>query len=126
MKTFISYAFVALFFIGFASSFSTAAKFESTVLCKKTTGFDYFRAHRQANGAALSWSAPDAVAFKIERSYDGEFFDEVATVEASAAAHKFNDKDVFPGTIYYRVGAVKADGSVEYSDVATVRIVKRA
>jgi hypothetical protein len=125
MKTFMSYAIVALFLVGFASSFSTAATFENTVMSKKTTGFDYFRAHRQANGVALSWSAADAVAYKIERSYDSEFFDEVATVAAGgAAALKFNDENVFPGTIFYRVGAVKADGSIEYSAIESVRIVK--
>jgi hypothetical protein len=127
MKTFMSYAFVALFLIGFASSFSTAATFEKTVISKTTTSFDYFRVHRQGSGIALSWSAPDAVSYQVERSYDGAFFDLVASVDAGGAtALKFKDESVFPGTIYYRIGAVKADGTVEYSDVESVRIVKKA
>jgi hypothetical protein len=125
MKILMSYAIVALFFIGFASSFSTASTFESSVTLRKTTGFHHFRVHRQGSGAALSWSAVDAVSFQVERSYDGRFFHTVTTVEAgSESVHKFKDETVFPGTIYYRIGAVKADGSVEYSDTESVRIVK--
>jgi hypothetical protein len=125
MKIFTSYAIVALIFIGFASSFSTPATFESTIAVKKTTGFDYFRVHRQGSGAALSWSALDATHFQIERSYDGTFFHTVTSIEAGIQKfYKFKDETVFPGTIYYRIGAVKADGTVEYSEIESVRIVK--
>jgi hypothetical protein len=124
MKTFMSYAIVALLLVGFASSFSTAATFEKTVVNKTTTTFDYFRAHRQAFGVALNWSASDAVSFKVERSYDGEFFEDVTTIEAGGVAeHKFIDEDIYPGTIYYRVGAVDANGSVDYSEVKKVLFV---
>jgi hypothetical protein len=125
MKIFMSYAFLALFFIGFASSFSTASTFESTTAVRKTTGFDYFRVHRQGSGAALSWSAVDAVSFQVERSYDGTFFHTVTSIEAGdQSSYKFKDTTVFPGTIYYRIGAVRADGTVEYSATESVRIVK--
>jgi hypothetical protein len=126
MKTFMSYAFVALFLVGFASSFSTPATFEKTVASKQTSCFDYFRAHRQAFGIALNWSAPEAVSFKIQRSYDGEFFENVTAFEAGAAAsHKYVDKDIYHGTITYRIIAVKADGSTENSPLVSVLYVKR-
>lgn len=126
MKTFMSFALVAMLFVGIASSFSTTAQFESTQNKKGTTGFDYFRVHRQGSGVSLNWSAPGAETFQIERSYDGEFFDLIASVEAGAVSKlKYLDQSVFPGVIYYRVAAVMADGSVEYSEVESVRIVKK-
>jgi hypothetical protein len=126
MKTVMSYAIVALLFVGFASSFSTVATFEKTAVSKQTTSFDYFRAHRQGFGVALSWSAPDAASFKIERTYDGEFFEPVATVEAGGvAAHTFIDKEIYHGNISYRIIAVKADGSTEKSALVSVFYVKR-
>jgi hypothetical protein len=39
--------------------------------------------------------------------------------------HKYRDAAVYPGYIHYRIAASKADGSVEYSAVETVRIVRR-
>jgi hypothetical protein len=64
--------------------------------------------------------------FAIERSYDGEFFDTIGTMNCGGTAtHQYKDANVFPGTIWYRISAIKADDSVETSLVQSVRMVKR-
>ncbi|MBD0277445.1 MAG: hypothetical protein ICV81_05700 [Flavisolibacter sp.] len=92
-----------------------------------TGAFNYFRAHRQSPGIALTWApaTPDVVEFIVEKSYDGEYFDQVQFVNGKGiSVQKFLDKDVFPGFIHYRIIAVMADGSMESSSVETVRIVR--
>jgi hypothetical protein len=90
--------------------------------------FQMFHGHRQGNGVGLMWaiSAPTAVSFEVERSYDGEFFDSVAQMEAAASGrHRFTDNNIYPGYIHYRIKANHNDGSVEYSETVIVRIVSR-
>jgi hypothetical protein len=91
--------------------------------------FDNFRAHRQGKaGVSLTWSVsmPDIVQFSVERSYDGDFFEVIGGANANAAGtYRHKDNDVFPGRIYYRITALKADGSTESSPVEVVRIVQR-
>ena len=90
--------------------------------------FEHFRIHRQGNAVAMSWavSVPDVVEFKIERSYDGEFFEPISIMGCSGSSvHKFNDETVSPGVISYRIVAVHSDGSMEHSAVKSLRIVQR-
>jgi len=129
MKTLITIAFLS--FITVTTS-AVGTNVDQTANASVSTtldnGFKYFRVHRQAAGVAMSWasSSPDVAQFVVERSYDGEYFEEVSNVPSNGnGMHKYNDQDVFPGIIYYRIKAIKENGSEEYSVVETVRIVRR-
>jgi len=91
--------------------------------------FEQFRAHRQGKaGISLTWviSAPDVVGFSVERSYDGDFFENIGSVNANGGrSYRFTDNGVYPGRIYYRIVAQKSGGSSEASAVDVVRIVQR-
>jgi hypothetical protein len=90
--------------------------------------FDNFRAHRQGKaGIALSWrvASADIVQFVVERSYDADFFENAGTVNFNgSSSYSFKDNGVYPGRIYYRITAIKTDGSTETSAVEMVRIVQ--
>lgn len=88
--------------------------------------FSTFQAHRKQNGVALSWTVNAAAdEFVIERSYDGSYFETIDHVPpATGARNKYEDHSVLPGYIYYRVKAVLADGTVDYSGTVMVRIVR--
>lgn len=89
--------------------------------------FKFFRVHRQGPGVSLSWAAANSnvVSFTIERSYDADFYESITGMGCSGTGtHKYNDNNIFPGTIYYRIAALKTDGTTEYSTVETVRIVR--
>ncbi len=122
--------FLALFAVLTLTSsyFSTVISATTTQTVAVTSCFDHFRIHRQAQSVALSWAATstDVVQFVVERSYDGEFYEAIAEMASSGArAYKFKDDTVYPGVIYYRIKAVKEDGSSEDSSVESIRIVKR-
>ena len=91
--------------------------------------FDHFRAHRQGKaGIELTWgvSSPDVVGFSVERSYDGDFYENIGSVNANnSRRYRFKDNGVYPGRIYYRIVSQKSDGSCESSLVDVVRIVQR-
>jgi len=89
--------------------------------------FGSINVHRQHNNASLSWTynSTDVSGFVIKRSYDGAWFETVGQ-QASGGGHwtKYVDATVEPGTVFYKVVAVKKDGSQEESPVAEVRIVR--
>lgn len=126
MKTLISSAVLALLIIT-SSSFSALIQQPQTAAAASFNCFDYVRVHRQGNGVTVSWAvtSPDVVQFNVERSYDGEFFEPVTSIPFAGSAADYKDMDIFPGTIYYRIVAVKSDGSTETSAAESVRIVKR-
>ncbi|MDQ3845984.1 MAG: hypothetical protein M3342_18545 [Bacteroidota bacterium] len=122
-----------MFTVVFLLSFTLITAIASDVYPAKitkhpiTSAFNYFRAHRQNSGVALSWApaTPDVVGFIVEKSYDGEYFDQIQYVNGKGiSVQKFLDKAVFPGFIHYRIIAVMADGSTESSSVETIRIVR--
>ena len=121
--------FIALFAVLiFTSSYVSSKINASAETTVKQNGFKQFMVHRQGTGVSLSWSVAtsNVVEFRIERSYDGEFFDAIGSVGCNGSAtHRFRDENVFPGTIYYRIAAVKLDQTMERSVTETVRIVKR-
>lgn len=90
--------------------------------------FRSFFLHRQHNGVALNWtvSSGNITSFVIQKSYDGEYFDNVdMQISTVGRWSRTIDNDVFPGYIYYRVIAVLSDGTECYSAAQCVRIVKR-
>ena len=126
MKTILTFAFVA--FLAITTSAVATNVHPSYAQGATNSCFNYFRVHRQQSGAGMTWAVnqADITGFKIERSYDGEFFDEVAELPCDGAAqHRFRDSDLLPGYIYYRITAVKSDGTSEQSVVETIRIVSR-
>jgi len=125
MKTFLSYIAVVALII--TSSFTVN---QQKQLNQRTTScFSHFTAHRAGKSAIeLTWSvsSTDIVQFSIERSYDGDFFENINSANFNgSASYKYKDAGVYPGNIYYRITAVKADGSTECSSVEMVRIVQR-
>jgi hypothetical protein len=111
-----------------SSYFSTVISATTTKTVALTSCFDHFRIHRQGNSVAMSWAAaaPDVVHFAVERSYDGEFYETLNEMSCNGTTvHKFKDDSIYPGVIYYRIKAVKADGSTEFSSIESVRIVQR-
>ncbi len=94
------------------------------------TQLRYFRVHRQGRfDVSVNWgltSEAGILAFSVERSYDGDFFDPVMDLPANGAPrYSVKDEQVFPGYIHYRLGCIMNDGSTIYSGVETVRIVQR-
>jgi hypothetical protein len=128
MKTLLSFVAVTMFIV--ASSFTIDVQQNLNQHSTQTTAgcFSSFKAHRQAKGTAMTWSVctSDVVGFVVERSYDGEFFEDAASMNYDGnSSYKFSDKDVYPGMLYYRIKAVKTDASTEYSAVETVHIVQK-
>ena len=129
MKTLISYVAFAALVLMSSFTIDTQQKLnQQTTESAPTSCFNYFRIHRQAQGVAMTWatSATDIVQFVVEKSYDDYYYESAGAVTSSNhGSFKFVDNAVFPGYVYYRIMAIKADGSVECSPVESVRIVKR-
>lgn len=130
MKTIFSIA-CTLLLVSTATSTPLIQKDQSYISpAAASDNFIRFNAHRQQAGIALSWvfSNPDnAVAFLIERSYDGNIFEpiaEIPTTPGNGNRNQYRDNSVFPGYIYYRVSALMYDGSAISSHVEMVRIVR--
>jgi hypothetical protein len=79
--------------------------------------------------ALLKWTASDAINFDhfiVQRSTDGESFEDIATVAAipvdSSAAQKYSYTDQFTynGNVYYRLELVDIDGNNSYSTVVSL------
>lgn len=93
----------------------------------KVTEFDSFHAHRKHNDVALSWthSTQDITHFIIQHSFDGFSFTTIAQVSPEPGWNKYEHTAALPGYNYYRIGASLSNGSIEYSGVEVVRIVRR-
>ena len=91
--------------------------------------FGFFRVHRMADDASLSWGISNplqAASFIIERSYDGVEFETIDVVAANgSASYRYRDNTVFPGVSYFRITCVNTDNSEVQSAIVDLRIVKR-
>jgi hypothetical protein len=132
MKTMIIAAALALSFNAVQAHDGLVSKQPFTI--EKSTaaaqGFGYFRIHRQASDVSLNWGIEDpssVVFFSIERSFDGNWFFEIDEISCSPgdATYKYRDTGAFPGYLYYRVIAHRADGTTVNSDVEMIRIVSK-
>lgn len=125
MKALVSYLAVAALIV--ASSF-TAANQKQLNGQSVNNCFSRFNVHRAGkSNIEITWSVSEAniTEFVIERSYDGEFYENVNSINFNgSSSYKSKDVGVFPGTIYYRVTAHKSDGSSECSPVETIRIMQ--
>ena len=131
MKTILVYL---VCFLSFFSSFSsplTNHNFKLSVAGSKLYNevFGKVHAHRQRNGVALTWYAinsENVTSFIIERSYDGTYFENINEVGVTSSTdYHYNDNQIFPGYLYYRIGAVMNDGTIQYSEIEMIRIVSR-
>ncbi len=132
MKTFISYAVLAILLLASSSTIANQQQINEQVEMTASVTescFDHLRVHRQGKaGVSISWGVSRAEIdhFIVERSYDGEFFEQANVIGFNGSAtYKMNDNSVFAGTIHYRVTAVFQDGTMETSEVKSMRIVQR-
>ena len=133
MKKLFVFAVAFTVFTGFTFSGNkdgVNSKESTSVKAQVIHDFTYFRIHHQSKkNVVLNWGidSPAGVAnFRIERSYDGEFYDVIGD-QACNSSTKFTWKDegIYPGVIYYRIGCEMSDGSCHYSPVETIRVVQR-
>ena len=133
MKKLFVFAVAFIAFTGFTfSGKNDGVRYgaDTSVNANTNHEFSYFRIHHQSKkNVVLNWgiTTPAGVSnFRVERSYDGEFYD-VINEPACNNATKFSWKDegIFPGVIYYRVGCVMNDGTCHYSEIETIRVVQR-
>lgn len=124
MKTVTLSALLLVVTISLSSFVLSSKATNETVAEAKGPGM--LRVHRQGSAISLTWSNyPNAVAFRVERG-DGEFFETIATVENTGArSNKFKDTGFFPGTLYYRVVCIDADGNEECSNTEVIKITQR-
>jgi hypothetical protein len=125
MKTLLSYLVIAALIIMSSFTINTQKQLNE----KNAQGcFNTVKVHRQAKNVVTTWTVNtnNVIIFHIERSYDGEFFEEAGTVDYDGTSnYDFKDLSVFPGLIYYRIKAVKLDGTTECSQVESIRIMAR-
>jgi hypothetical protein len=125
MKALVSYLAVTALIV--ASSF-TVGNQKQLNQQSVTSCFSRFNVHRAGKSdIEITWAVSDGnvAQFQVERSYDGDFYDNVTNVGFNgSSSYKAKDKGVFPGYIYYRVTAIKSDGTTECSPVETIRIVQ--
>lgn len=126
MKTLLT-----LLFIGFIATTTSAVatnveeSFTETKSIKEC--FKYFRVYHRSEGNTITWavSSKDVIHFIIERSFDGKYFEPKTDMNcAGIYLHSFTDNTVSAGTIYYKIAAIKSDGTKEYSIVETIHSLK--
>jgi hypothetical protein len=133
MKKLFVFAVAFIAFTGFTFSVNNdGVKYgaAASVSTATTHEFSYFRLHPQTKkNVVLSWgiTSPAGVSnFKVERSYDGDFYDVISEPACNNSTRfSWKDEGVYPGVIYYRIGCVMSDGSCHYSDIETIRVVQR-
>lgn len=106
------------------SSFVLSSQASNETASAKGPGV--LRVHRQGSAISLTWADDShAAAFKVERG-DGEFFEELTTVENTGARrYNYKDSNYFPGTIYYRVVCVDGSGNELCSHMDVIKITQR-
>lgn len=133
MKKLFVFAVAFIAFTGFTFSGKKEAVSSTEPVSVKANvihDFTYFRLHPQTKkNVVLSWGidSPAGVSnFRVERSYDGEFFDLINEPACNNSTRfTWKDEGVYPGLIYYRIGCMMSDGSCHYSEVETIRVVQR-
>ena len=133
MKKLFVFAVAFIAFTGFTFSGkneAVASKATTYASANVAHDFTYFRIHHQSKkNVVLNWgiTTPAGVSsFKVERSYDGEFYDVINEVPCNnSVKFSWKDEGIFPGVIYYRIACNMNDGTTHYSPVETIRVVQR-
>jgi hypothetical protein len=108
------------------SSFVLSNKETKATTVSASKGPGPLRIHRKGAAISLTWSDDaHAASFKVQRG-DGEFFENLDEIpNTGARSYKYEDHTAFPGTNYYRIVCVDADGNelCTYTDV--IKITQR-
>lgn len=131
----LSAVLVAAITLSFRSANTQGGTAEETgITAKSSNAFSFLRTHRQAKGVTATWgmtSAEEVLDFAIQRTYEDPsdpyaYWENLATIPSSSMrSFTYTDKEVFPGTIYYRIVALLTDGSRVQSEISSVRIISR-
>jgi hypothetical protein len=124
MKTITLSALLLVMTISLSSFVLSNNETKATVSTSKGPGV--LRVHRQGAAISLNWSDDaHAASFKVERG-DGEIFEQLDEVpNTGARSYQYKDSDYFPGTIYYRIVCVDADGNELCNHTDVIKITKR-
>jgi hypothetical protein len=108
------------------SSFVISNKETKATTVSTSKGPGPLRVHRKGAAISLTWSNDaHAAKFKIERG-DGEFFEQLDEIPSTGArSYKYEDGSYFPGTIYYRIVCVDADGNELCTFTDVIKITQR-
>ncbi|MFN3405208.1 MAG: glycosyl hydrolase family 18 protein [Cytophagaceae bacterium] len=98
--------------------------------CTLPVNFTDFTLQNIENGLRLKWSVTgdsDKSSYKVERSYDGNNFQIIGSVQGKYSADKkseyvFTDYSPFAGVVYYRIKQVSQDGGIVYSDTRSITV----
>ncbi len=93
----------------------------------------YFNAELTESNVALSWSTASEINndyFTVQRSGDGEVFENVSTVKGSGNStqiryYNFSDEKPYSGLNYYRLKQTDFDGKYSYSSLVAVNFSRR-
>lgn len=93
----------------------------------------YFRLEKDKNEVLLKWATATEIEndyFSLERSSDGENFDEIGKVDGNGTSKRLNkytfrDKNPKASVAYYRLKQVDFDGQYEYYDVRRIDMKNR-
>lgn len=129
MKSILLFAGILIASGSFASFPPSVKPVGSVKAAATPQQFGYFRVHRMANDAMLTWSVSnpmEAQSFTVFFSYDGQYFYELETITATGSpTYRYRDVTALPGVTYYKIVAQQKDMSTTDSPVESVRIVKR-
>ena len=100
----------------------------------QTTAFAFLRTHPNGKGITATWgmaTASRVLEFSVQRTYEDPtdtyaYWEDLAVLPNSAKrSSTYNDQDVFPGVVSYRIVALFEDGTTEASEISSVRIRSR-
>lgn len=135
MKTQVLVLSIAILFADVQHNFSFLAseKTSAKASSAQNAEFDFLRVHRQGKlGVTATWSLTDingVESFSIQRTYQDptdpfSIWEEAGTVACDLSrSFKYTDTNITPGQIYYKVVALKSDGSTFTSEIADVKIL---
>jgi hypothetical protein len=123
MKTITLSAVLLVLTISLSSFVLSNKETKATTVSASKKGPGPLRVHRKGSAISLTWSNDaQAASFKIQRG-DGEIFENLDEIPSNGArSYKYEDHTAFPGTNYYRIVCVDADGNelCTYTDVIKV------
>lgn len=100
----------------------------------QNSAFSFFRTHPNGKGITATWgmaTASRVLEFSVQRTYEDPTdiyacWEDLAVIPNNAKrSSTYNDKDIFPGIVSYRIVALFDDGSTETSEISSVRIRSR-
>ncbi|HUC82037.1 MAG TPA: hypothetical protein VMR70_14130 [Flavisolibacter sp.] len=129
----LSAVLVTAFTIPFRSAKTQAAGAGSSVTAKNVS-VSALRTHYNKQGITVSWSTPsaaDILDFILQRTYDNPtsssaYWENLTAIPCAAMrSFTYTDKEVFPGTISYRVVALRTNGRRVLSEIREVKVDSR-